>query len=77
MKERLSERIYLFMRDGLIPFIVLLFIGLLVKAFTGKLYPLLDIIIIGAPILLIFILRIIFTLYQKISDKKSNTLKPY
>ena len=72
MKERLSERIYIFIRNGLIPIIVLLSIGLLVKAAKGNFYPFLDLIIIGAPILLIIILRVIFNIYQQVINKKTS-----
>ena len=77
MKERLSERIYLGIRNGFIPAIVLLSIGTIVKTAKGSIFTFIDVIILGAPVLLILVFRLIFTLYQKISDKKNNASNPY
>lgn len=77
MKERLSERIYIGIRNGFIPAIVLLSIGTIVKTAKGSIFTFIDVIILGAPVLLILVFRLIFTLYQKISDKKNNASNPY
>ena len=73
MKQRLSERIYLGIRDAIIPVIILLGLGSFVKTtIKGIMFTYLDVIIIGTPLLLILLLRVIFSVYQNITNKNNN-----
>ena len=80
MKQRLSERIYIGIRDFIIPIIILLSIGSFVKTtIKGIMFTYLDVIIIGTPICLILLLRVIFSIYQSVSKdrKKLQIISTY
>ena len=71
-KQRLSERIYIIIRNAMGPPIIFIVFGTIVNTqMRGRNLDYLDLIIIGTPLCFILILRILFKIYQKdISRKK-------
>lgn len=73
-KQRLSERIYISIRNALIPGIIFIVFGTIVNTqIRGRNLDYMDLIIIGTPLCLILILRILFTIYQKDISRRKDT----